>query len=114
MTRRTVFLSDSESPHFSSFTLPLEPMVPVCRTEGDPLEEFRLIKIHFELIPEWTKWVSILQKREKHSLNTHRAERQIEQDPELKSQITPLLLEECRRISQPVCPHQLHGKKVKH
>lgn len=53
----------------SSFLLPLDPLVLVCRTEGDSLEEFRLIKIHFELIPERTKGISILQRRDKRSLS---------------------------------------------
>lgn len=57
--------------HFSIFLLPLDPMLLVCRTEGNSLEELRLIKIHLELIPEGTKWISILQRKDKCQFGAH-------------------------------------------
>lgn len=55
--------------HFSNFLLPLDPMVLVRRIERNSLEELRLIKIHLELIPERTKWISILQRKDKCSFS---------------------------------------------
>lgn len=57
--------------HFSIFLLPLDPVVLVCRTEGNSLEELRLIKIHLELIPKWTKRISILQRKDKCSFSAY-------------------------------------------
>lgn len=71
---------------FSTFSLPLDPMVLVRRTEGHSLEELRLIKIHLELIPEGTKWISILQRKDKCSFSTHAvSEGQTSQDPGVPS-----------------------------
>lgn len=50
--------------------VPLHPLVLVGGTEGNASEELRPIKIHIELIPKWTKWVSILQNKENCSTAT--------------------------------------------
>lgn len=73
VTSRTVFVSYSlvACQHFSIVSLPLNPMVLVRRTEGDSLEELRLVKIHLELIPEGTKWISVLQRRDKCSFGAY-------------------------------------------
>lgn len=61
-------------------------MVLVRRTEGNSLEELRLIKIHLELVPEGTKWISILQREDKCSCGAYAApERQTSEDPGVPS-----------------------------
>lgn len=46
-------------------------MVLVRRTEGYSLEELRLVKIHLELIPERTKWISVLQRKDNRSFSAY-------------------------------------------
>lgn len=66
MMSTTVFLRCSVAcEHSSTFSLPLDPVILVRRTEGNSLEELRLIEIHLELIPERAKRVPILQGEDK-------------------------------------------------
>lgn len=54
--------------------LPLDPVVFVRETEGNAPEELRPIEVHVELIPKWTKGISILQNKESCSFTTAHGE----------------------------------------
>lgn len=89
----------------------MDPMVLVCRTEGNSLEELRLVKIHLELIPEGTKRISILQRKGKYLFSTHtKPERWMCKDPEVQSRS---LFQDGSSWDTTAClTHQLHRKET--
>lgn len=109
-------MSRASRQQFSSFLLPLDPLVLVRRTEGDSLEEFRLIKIHFELIPERTKGISILQRRDKRSLSARvGSESELTRSQAAEPKSSSVTGRAQREYNCLPVPYQFHGKEgVKH